>query len=935
MEKERKWSPAVQPFVPRFQQARGLESPQQPSASSPPPLPNPYLFEQNSKRNLSGKSTSRDESGNCPRQRPSTNNGTPGETQSKHGYSSSRRTRETTEASEQRTCVQHTTALKSRLEFCSPEKNMIRKSLDVPRRGGFRGSRSAPNPSERTKPAQADCVTFEVKLSDFPELGGVTPNSHALPTSEDPGLCWGSPSPSPAPVPRLQSTESTRKVDQSTPVREGARKAPNQCMSSSENCDPYLQGQSLEAISQSSCLAVTSWANVASQPPKKSVSVETVNHRTSAQETSVQQEEHASDKKKKQKKKKKSKTLGEGGQIEEVVDVVIHQEPPKFEDEEEFPDLSLAGTTRVPGHNPVVFTSSMKNILKKEGPGEGPGLQPEDQNKDRATAGKAILAERRKGQKAEKTSGKKSKVPVQLDIGNMLAALERKQQTHKDKQDTKPVILSVGGSLPVGHKNPLTLKKPWLQEKIAHNPLDSTSPLVKKGKQREVPKAKKPTPLKRVILKERQDRKQNRLLEEQGLPLSSEASKMAGDVTEELQETVGIDNDQQDSIGVGFSPTCPYMVEEEQSEEETSQADEITEETEEAAEKDAEETKKDAEETGKDAEETGKDAEETGKDAEETGKDAEETGKDAEETGKDAEETGKDAEETGKDAEETGKDAEETGKDAEETGKDAEETGKDAEETGKDAEETELQTKQSQPHPCPLIQPKIHSRKFRDYCSQVLSKDVDECVTNLLKELVRFQDRLYQKDPMKARMKRRLVMGLREVLKHLKLRKVKCVVISPNCERIQSKGGLDEALHNIIDTCREQGVPFVFALTRKSLGRCVNKAVPVSLVGIFNYDGAQDHYHKMIELSSEARKAYEVMLENIELKSQGAQEIPDDQLSTELLPPLPNPSEEPEYIKLWKKMLEKECNHKFLNFEEQLSSFSSDCREQMDEDENS
>lgn len=54
-----------------------------------------------------------------------------------------------------------------------------------------------------------------------------------------------------------------------------------------------------------------------------------------------------------------------------------------------------------------------------------------------------------------------------------------------------------------------------------------------------------------------------------------------------------------------------------------------------------------------------------------------------------------------------------------------------------------------------------------------------------------------------------------------------------------SSGGLDEALYTIIDTCREQGVPFVFALSRKALGRCVNKAVPVSLVGIFNYDGAQ------------------------------------------------------------------------------------------------
>lgn len=74
------------------------------------------------------------------------------------------------------------------------------------------------------------------------------------------------------------------------------------------------------------------------------------------------------------------------------------------------------------------------------------------------------------------------------------------------------------------------------------------------------------------------------------------------------------------------------------------------------------------------------------------------------------------------------------------------------------------------------------------YCTQVLSKEVDSCVTDLLKELVRFQDRLYQKDPVKAKTKRRLVLGLREVLKHLKLKKLKCVIISPNCEKIQSKG---------------------------------------------------------------------------------------------------------------------------------------------------
>lgn len=54
-----------------------------------------------------------------------------------------------------------------------------------------------------------------------------------------------------------------------------------------------------------------------------------------------------------------------------------------------------------------------------------------------------------------------------------------------------------------------------------------------------------------------------------------------------------------------------------------------------------------------------------------------------------------------------------------------------------------------------------------------------------------------------------------------------------------SLGGLDEALYNVIAMAREQEIPFVFALGRKALGRCVNKLVPVSVVGIFNYFGAE------------------------------------------------------------------------------------------------
>ena len=46
-------------------------------------------------------------------------------------------------------------------------------------------------------------------------------------------------------------------------------------------------------------------------------------------------------------------------------------------------------------------------------------------------------------------------------------------------------------------------------------------------------------------------------------------------------------------------------------------------------------------------------------------------------------------------------------------------------------------------------------------------------------------------------------------------------------------------LNQIIILCQEQNVPFVFALNRITLGKVCAKHVPVSVVGIFNYEGAE------------------------------------------------------------------------------------------------
>ena len=64
---------------------------------------------------------------------------------------------------------------------------------------------------------------------------------------------------------------------------------------------------------------------------------------------------------------------------------------------------------------------------------------------------------------------------------------------------------------------------------------------------------------------------------------------------------------------------------------------------------------------------------------------------------------------------------------------------------------------------------------------------------------------------------------------------IKCIA----CVLVRVAGGLDEALNNIIVIAQEQTVPVVFALGRRALGRACAKLVPVSVVGIFNYEGCE------------------------------------------------------------------------------------------------
>ncbi|XP_037342443.2 selenocysteine insertion sequence-binding protein 2-like isoform X3 [Pungitius pungitius] len=462
-----------------------------------------------------------------------------------------------------------------------------------------------------------------------------------------------------------------------------------------------------------------------------------------------------------------------------VSDNEVSPQPLYFEDEDEFPDLASGGaaqrctkaeSTPAQTHAQPKLPKNLLDNLPENSPiniVQTPipitTSVPKRAKSQRKKAMAAALAtaqeyseismEQKKLQEAfTKAAGKKSKTSVELDLGDMLAALEKHQQAMKARQlnNTKPLSFTVGTTAPFHGSGlvslPSALKGHQQPYSVPHNSLDSTAPRIKRGKEREIPKVKRPTALKKIILKEREGKKGKTSVEQESSGQEEhgeESLHFTDDLAREpaSQEETGLSMPSDASLSPA-SQNSPYSI---------------------------------------------------------------------------------------------------------------------------------TPVSQGSPASSGIGSPmasnaitKIHSRRFREYCNQVLSKEIDESVTMLLQELVRFQERVYQKDPTKAKTKRRLVMGLREVTKHMKLNKIKCVLISPNCEKIQAKGGLDEALYNVIAMARDQEIPFVFALGRKALGRCVNKLVPVSVVGIFNYSGAEGLFNRLVSLTEEARKAYKDMVSALE-----------------------------------------------------------------------
>ncbi|KAJ6636389.1 Selenocysteine insertion sequence-binding protein 2 [Pseudolycoriella hygida] len=149
------------------------------------------------------------------------------------------------------------------------------------------------------------------------------------------------------------------------------------------------------------------------------------------------------------------------------------------------------------------------------------------------------------------------------------------------------------------------------------------------------------------------------------------------------------------------------------------------------------------------------------------------------------------------------------------------------------------------------------SRKFRPYCDNFATLELQSLTEALLRDIFRFQDRAYKKNEVKARSQRRYVVGFKESMRQLDIGKVKLLIIAPDLEESLENGGLSQLVNEMKTKCNKNEIPYVFSLKRRQLGYVLYRKVPVSCVGILNYQGSEENSQKLLQLLKEEKLRFQ------------------------------------------------------------------------------
>lgn len=171
----------------------------------------------------------------------------------------------------------------------------------------------------------------------------------------------------------------------------------------------------------------------------------------------------------------------------------------------------------------------------------------------------------------------------------------------------------------------------------------------------------------------------------------------------------------------------------------------------------------------------------------------------------------------------------------------------------------------------PKAQPRGADIEIRHYVHQVLSDELDEKVKTMLGELVRFQERAKERDPLKFAKQKRFCVGMREARRAVARNKCKCLILAPNLEVSTAEGGLDETVEDLIEAAREAEVPVVFALSRNRMGKALGKNIRLSIVAVLSAEGAHQQLKEVLKITDDLRRQW-VLRHMSQVTSEDAEE---------------------------------------------------------------
>jgi len=121
----------------------------------------------------------------------------------------------------------------------------------------------------------------------------------------------------------------------------------------------------------------------------------------------------------------------------------------------------------------------------------------------------------------------------------------------------------------------------------------------------------------------------------------------------------------------------------------------------------------------------------------------------------------------------------------------------------------------------------------------VLTPALDASVRALLVQLKEWQDRVYTAHGAdKGRLKRRVVVGLREVRRDVFVDKAKLVIVASDIRASPTPGSLDAKVAEICALADERNVDVIFALGMYALGHVVKKP-HAACVAVLNWASAE------------------------------------------------------------------------------------------------